>query len=189
MTILKDIQELAVTKKTPVIKPGFTVRIHQRIKEGEKERTQIFEGLVIKVNSGHGADKTFTVRKVVDGIGVEKIFPLYSSNIQKIEVKKQSKVRRAKLYYMRDRFGKSARLKGSFVSDAEMEEAINKLADEKAEEATEEPKAEEPKAEEPKAEEPKAEEPKAEEPKAEEPKAEEPKAEEPKAEEPKAEEK
>ena len=117
MTTLQDIQKLAIKKKVPVILTGHTVRVHQKIKEGEKERIQIFEGLVIRVNSGHGADKTFTVRKIVQGIGVEKIFPLYSPNIQKIEVKKESKVRRAKLYYMRDRSGKSARLKEGFISE------------------------------------------------------------------------
>lgn len=145
MTILQDLQKLAVKKKIPVIQVGHTVRVHQKIKEGEKERIQVFEGLVIRVNSGHGADKTFTVRKIVEGIGVEKIFPLYSPNIQKIEVKKESKVRRAKLYYMRDRAGKSARLKESFVSEdsaseasaiseEEMEKAVEELAEQKAKE-------------------------------------------------------
>ncbi len=135
MSTLKDIQELA-TKKVPNIETGLTVRVHQKIKEGEKERVQIFEGLVIKVNSGHGADKSFTVRKVVEGIGVEKIFPLFSANIVKIEVKKKSKIRRAKLYYMRDRSGKSARLKESFISEKDQEEAIEELAEQKAAEET-----------------------------------------------------
>ena len=123
MGILADIQELAITKKTPKLRTGQTVRVHQRIKEGEKERIQIFEGLIIKLNSGHGADKTFTVRKVTGGIGVEKTYPIYSTNIEKIEIKKKSKVRRAKLYYMRERFGKSARLKETFISsnDSDME--------------------------------------------------------------------
>jgi len=112
------------------------VRVHQKIKEGEKERIQLFEGLVIKVNSGHGADKTFTVRRVVGGVGVEKIFPLYSTNIEKIEIKKKSKVRRSKLYYMRGRSGKSARLKESFVSNKELEESIEELAEQKAWEAS-----------------------------------------------------
>lgn len=133
MTVLQDIQKLAV-KKVPVIQPGNTVKVHQKIKEGEKERIQIFEGLVIKINSGYGADKTITVRKIVGGIGVEKIFPLYSTNIEKIEVKKKSKVRRAKLYYMRNRSGKSARLKETFVSEKELEESIEELAEKKAKE-------------------------------------------------------
>ena len=127
-----------MNKKVPVIRTGQTVRVFQKIKEGEKERIQMFEGLVIKVNSGHGADRSFTVRKVVEGIGVEKIYPLYSPRIDKIEVKKEAKVRRAKLYYMRDRSGKSARLKESFVQNAEWEPVIEhavKAADAPVEEA------------------------------------------------------
>ncbi|MFH1284582.1 MAG: 50S ribosomal protein L19 [Candidatus Peregrinibacteria bacterium] len=115
-------QKIAMKHRRPDISTGNTVRVHQKIKEGDKERIQIFEGLVIKINSGHGADKTFTVRKVVEGIGVEKIFPLYSTNIEKIEVKKKAAVRRAKLYYMRERSGKSARLKETFVSSEDIEE-------------------------------------------------------------------
>jgi len=111
-------------KKVPVIKAGNTVRVHQRIKEGNKERIQIFEGLVIAVNAGYGPNKTFTVRKMVGGIGVEKIFPLYSTNIVKIQVIKSSDVRRTKLYYMRARSGKSARLKEKHLAekDVQMEE-------------------------------------------------------------------
>lgn len=139
MVTLQDIQRLSV-KKVPVIRTGHTVRVHQKIKEGDKERVQIFEGLVIKMNSGYGADKTFTVRKIVEGIGVERVFPLYSPKIEKIEVKKESKVRRAKLHYMRDRSGKSARLKETFVQqeaavdEAVVEAEIEKLAEEKAKE-------------------------------------------------------
>jgi large subunit ribosomal protein L19 len=98
-------------KSVPNLKTGLTVRVHQKIQEGEKTRTQVFEGLVIRVNPGSGADATFTVRKIVDGIGVEKIFPLYSENVSKIEVKKVARVRRSKLYFMRDRQGKSANLR------------------------------------------------------------------------------
>lgn len=97
-------------RATPELKPGYTVRVHQKIKEGDKERIQIFEGLIIKMSGGKGVGGTITVRKVTDGIGVEKIFPIHSPNIAKIEVKKIAKVRRAKLYYMRDLSGKSARL-------------------------------------------------------------------------------
>lgn len=124
MNILQLVQKMPV-KRVPEIRTGYTVRVHQKIKEGEKTRIQIFEGLVIKVNSGFGADKTITVRKVVGGIGVEKIFPVHSTNIEKFEVIKKSKVRRAKLYYMRERSGKSARLKETFVSskDFDQEEA------------------------------------------------------------------
>lgn len=106
-------------KKMPEIKPGMTVRVHQKIKEGEKERVQIFEGLVISVSPGNGTNKMITVRKIVEGVGVEKVFPVYSPSIVKIEVKKTSKIRRAKLYYMRERSGKSARLRGRFLSDSE----------------------------------------------------------------------
>lgn len=163
-------------KKVPVITPGCTVRVHQRIKEGEKERVQIFEGLVIAVNSGNGPNKTFTVRKIVDGIGVEKIFPLYSKNITKINVTKKSNVRRSKLYYMRKRSGKSARLRETHLSekDVQMEDFEEPVVEEAqteetevaevAEETTEQvaPEAVEEKA--PEAEEaaPEAEEPKAE---------------------------
>ena len=137
MNLLQEVQKMAVTKKVPAVAVGQTVRVHQRIKEGEKERVQIFEGLIIKVNSGHGADKTFTVRKMVGGIGVEKVFPLYSTNIVKIEVRKKAKVRRAKLYYLRERSGKSARLKETFVSDEERQAFEEPDAPEVAEETTE----------------------------------------------------
>lgn len=98
------------TSDIPELRSGYTVRVHQKIKEGDKERVQMFEGIVIKLGSGYGVDKTFTVRKVVDGVGVEKIFPLYSPNLAKIEVVKKSKVRRAKLYYLRGKLGKKFKL-------------------------------------------------------------------------------
>ena len=107
----------AVSKKVPDLKPGMTVKVYQRIKEGEKERTQMFEGIVLAVGSGNGMHKTFTVRKVVDGIGVEKVFPLYGSTIEKIVVKKTAKVRRSKLYYLRTAVGKAARLKETMVKE------------------------------------------------------------------------
>ena len=111
-------------KKMPDLKPGSTVRVHQKIKEGEKERVQVFEGLIIAVSPGNGVNKTFTVRKIVEGIGVEKVFPIYSPNIAKIQVKKTSNVRRSKLYYMRQRSGKSARLKEKHLTDEETNEQI-----------------------------------------------------------------
>ncbi|MFA7685640.1 MAG: 50S ribosomal protein L19 [Candidatus Gracilibacteria bacterium] len=145
MNLLQEVQNIAISKKkVPDVKVGNTVKVHQKIKEGEKERIQIFEGLVIAINSGHGADKTITVRKVVEGIGVERVFPLYSQHIEKIEVKKQSKVRRAKLYYMRDRKGKSARLKETFVKEnPEVEKAVEELATQRAKEEMEKAAAEE----------------------------------------------
>lgn len=84
------------------LKSGCLVRVHQRIREGDKERVQVFEGTILKVSSGQGLQKTFTVRKVVQNVGVEKIFPVQSPNVVKIEIVKKLKVRRAKLYYLRD---------------------------------------------------------------------------------------
>lgn len=94
----------------PELRPGYTVRVSQKIREGDKERIQVFEGLVIKINSGTGVGKTVTLRKVVDGIGVEKIIPLHSPNIAKMEVTKKSRVRRAKLYYIRGKLGERFKL-------------------------------------------------------------------------------
>jgi len=107
---VQDISKKFVNKKMPVLRPGYQVRVHQKIKEGEKERIQVFEGLVVSMNSGHGSSKTFTVRKVVQGIAVEKVFPVYSPLIAKIEVKKTFGVRRAKLNYLRKPKGVSKRL-------------------------------------------------------------------------------
>ncbi len=113
--LIQKIEKKQIKPDLPVIKAGYTVRVHQKIKEGEKERIQIYEGLVIALNHGHGPSKTMTVRKVVEGIGVEKIFPLNSPAVAKIEVVRIGKVRRAKLYYMRDISGKAARLKEMLV--------------------------------------------------------------------------
>lgn len=98
-------------KNIPDIRSGDVVRVHQKVKEKNKERIQVFEGLVIAVKHGKGINGTFTVRKISLGIGVEKIFPLHSPLITKIELVKRSKVRRAKLYYMRELRGKKARMK------------------------------------------------------------------------------
>lgn len=108
------------TKKVPEILPGYTVRVHEKIQEGSKERVQVFEGLVISVHNGHTAtDRSFTVRKVVSGIGVEKTFPLMSPSIEKIEVKKVAKTRRAKLFFIRGRTGKAARFTERFTTEGE----------------------------------------------------------------------
>ena len=95
----------------PELKSGMKVRVWQKIKEADKERLQAFEGVVIAVKHGRGKTSTFTVRKISSGIGVERIFPLHASTIEKIEVLSQAKVRRAKLYYLRGRIGKKAKMK------------------------------------------------------------------------------
>lgn len=98
--------------KTPVeIRPGWMVKVFQKIKEGEKERVAPFEGIIIAKKHGKEAGGTFTVRRVVSGIGVEKIFPIYSPTIEKIEIIKKAKVRRAKLYYLRGKSRKETRRK------------------------------------------------------------------------------
>jgi large subunit ribosomal protein L19 len=98
-------------KKMPELKPGDTVKVHQKIKEGGKERIQIFEGIIIAKKHGSGISGMITVRKVVDGVGVERVFPIHSPSLDKIEVIRRAKVRRAKLYYLRTAKGKKARLK------------------------------------------------------------------------------
>jgi large subunit ribosomal protein L19 len=112
-------------KSLPDIKPGDTIKVHQKIKEGGKERIQVFEGLVIAKKHGKGISTTITVRKVVSGVGVERVFPIHSPAIDKIEVLRHGKVRRAKLYYLRTAKGKKARLKNkefaSVITDKESE--------------------------------------------------------------------
>ncbi|NIV97124.1 50S ribosomal protein L19 [candidate division KSB1 bacterium] len=93
----------------PDFGPGDTVAVHTKVKEGDKERIQVFEGVVIK-RKGSGTNETFTVRKISNGIGVERIFPLHSPNIDKLVTLRSGKVRRAKLYYLRDLKGKAARI-------------------------------------------------------------------------------
>lgn len=108
--ILNSIAEPCLKTDLPEIKPGDTVKVHVKVKEGDKERIQVFEGVVLAVKNG-GIAKNVTVRKISYGIGVERIFPVHSPNVAKFEVIRRSKVRRAKLYYLRDRVGKKARLK------------------------------------------------------------------------------
>ncbi len=98
-------------KEIDQIRPGYTVRVHQKIKEGDKQRIQIFEGLVIARKHGKGISSTITVRKISQGIGVERIFPVHAPFVEKIEVVKKHKIRRAKLYYIREKSAKEARLK------------------------------------------------------------------------------
>ena len=108
--IIKELEKEQLKAEVPQFATGDTVRVHNRIKEGTRERVQIFEGTVIKIQ-GTGARKTFTVRKLSNGVGVEKTFPIHSPNVEGVEVTRQGKVRRAKLYYLRERTGKSARVK------------------------------------------------------------------------------
>ena len=98
-------------KELPDIKPGDTVKVYQKIKEKDKERLQAFEGVVLARKHGRGISATITVRRIVSGVGVEKIFPIHSPIIEKIEILKRSKVRRAKLYYLRGLSRKAARIK------------------------------------------------------------------------------
>ena len=110
--VIQKLEERGLRKDLPEFRVGDTLRVHVKVVEGEKERLQSFEGVVIKMNRG-GSRTTFTVRKVSYGVGVERIFPLHSQRIEKIQVLSHSKVRRAKLYYLRGRSGKAARLESS----------------------------------------------------------------------------
>jgi len=111
MDVVSQIEAAQSKKDFPTLRPGETVRVHVKIVEGEKERTQVFEGIVIGLSGGSNR-ATFTVRKVSYGVGVERIFPLHSPRIEKVEVVSRGQVRRAKLYYLRKRSGKAARLYG-----------------------------------------------------------------------------
>jgi large subunit ribosomal protein L19 len=110
MPIVKHISNTQV-RTLPEFKPGYTVRVHQRISEGGKERVQIFEGLVIARKGGTGVNATFMVRKIASGVGVERIYPLHSPNIVKLEVVKANQVRQAKIYYVRQRQDNTPRMR------------------------------------------------------------------------------
>ena len=110
MDVMKMIAQEYVREDIPQFKVGDTVKVHIKIKEGNRERIQIFEGFVLKRQNG-GLSETFTVRRIASGVGVEKTFPLHSPRIDKIEVVRAGDVRRAKLNYMRERTGKSAKIK------------------------------------------------------------------------------
>lgn len=110
MDALKIIAQESLKTELPVVNIGDTVKVHIRITEGEKSRIQIFEGTVIAKKHG-GINETFTVRRVTHGCGVEKVFPIHSPSVNKVEIVRAGKVRRAKLYYLRDRVGKSAKVK------------------------------------------------------------------------------
>src|SRR5690606_23927135 len=115
MDLVKFVEEQAVVKnEVPAFKAGDTISVHYKIREGNKERVQVYQGVVIQLNSV-GSNATFTVRKISNGVGVERIFPTYSPNNKKIDVNSVGKVRRAKLFYLRSRTGKAARIKAKRV--------------------------------------------------------------------------
>ncbi len=155
MDIIKSIEHEQLKNKIPELKVGNTVRVHVRIKEGNKERIQVFEGTIIKVQGG-GVNKSFTVRKISYGVGVEKTFLVHSPLVEKVELVRVGKARRARLFYLRDRVGKAAKTKeqiGARIENKEITikenlveepvaEEVVETAQEVATEATEAPKAE-----------------------------------------------
>ena len=110
MDLMQSFTQKHLKAEPPVVTVGDTVRVHLKVKEGNRERIQIFEGTVSAKKHG-GIEETFTVRRISYGIGVEKVFPLHAPSIEKVEVVRHGKVRRAKLYYLRDRVGKAAKVK------------------------------------------------------------------------------
>ena len=135
MDIIKSIEHEQLKNKIPDLKVGDTVRVHQRIKEGNRERIQVFEGIIIKKQNG-GVNATFTVRKISYGVGVEKTFLVHSPLVEKVELVRVGKARRAKLYYLRDRIGKAAKTKENAGARIENKEITVKedLAEEPIEE-------------------------------------------------------
>ncbi len=140
MDIIKSIEHEQLKNKIPELKVGNTVKVHVRIKEGNKERIQVFEGIIIKVQGG-GVNQTFTVRKISYGVGVEKTFLVHSPLVEKVELVRVGKARRAKLFYLRDRVGKAAKTKEQVGARIEDKEIVVK------EDLPEEPVAEDAKAE------------------------------------------
>ena len=110
MDLIKELESQQLKKEMPVVNVGHTVGVHVKIKEGSRERIQVFEGIVIAKKHG-GLEETFTVRRLAYGVGVEKTFPVHSPNVEKVEIVRNGKVRRAKLYYLRDRVGKASKVK------------------------------------------------------------------------------
>lgn len=147
MDIIKSIEHEQLKNKIPELKVGNTVKVHVRIKEGNKERIQVFEGIIIKVQGG-GVNQTFTVRKISYGVGVEKTFLVHSPLVEKVELVRVGKARRARLFYLRDRVGKAAKTReqvGARIEDKEIvvkedltEESVVETEEVKAEVAPEE---------------------------------------------------
>ena len=142
MDIIKSIEHEQLKNKIPELKVGNTVRVHVRIKEGNKERIQVFEGIIIKVQGG-GVNRSFTVRKISYGVGVEKTFLVHSPLVEKVELVRVGKARRARLFYLRDRLGKAAKTKEQVGARIENREITIK------EDLVEEPAVEEAKEEAP----------------------------------------
>ena len=146
MDIIKSIEHEQLKNKIPELKIGNTVRVHVKIKEGNKERIQVFEGIIIKKQGG-GVNETFTVRKISYGVGVEKTFLVHSPLVEKVEVVRVGKVRRAKLYYLRDRVGKASKPKekiGARIETREItvkEDLVEEPVDSAKAEVVEEPAA------------------------------------------------
>ena len=140
MDIIKSIEHEQLKNTIPDLKVGNTVRVHVRIKEGNKERIQVFEGIIIKKQGG-GLNETFTVRKISYGVGVEKTFLIHSPLVEKVEVVRVGKARRAKLYYLRERTGKASKTKELVGARIENKEIVLKedLTEEPVEEAVETP--------------------------------------------------
>lgn len=125
MNLLEAVDKQQMRDDIPDFRPGDTVRVHAKVRERGKERIQVFEGVVIRKRRGQKRS-TFTVRKISFGVGVERIFPLYSPNIDKIEVVRYGKVRRAKLYYLRNKRGKAARIKERRIFETKKEKTKEK---------------------------------------------------------------
>jgi len=125
MDVIKAIEHEQLKSKVPVLDVGNTVKVHVKVKEGNRERIQVFEGIIIKKQGG-GVNETFTVRKISYGVGVEKTFLLHSPNVEKVEVVRVGKARRAKLFYLRDRIGKAAKTKEKVGARIETKEIVVK---------------------------------------------------------------
>ena len=125
MDIIKSIEHEQLKSKVPVLDIGNTVRVHVRVKEGNRERIQVFEGIIIKKQGG-GLTETFTVRRISYGVGVEKTFLLHSPMVEKVEVVRVGKARRAKLFYLRDRIGKASKTKEKLGARIENKEIVVK---------------------------------------------------------------
>ena len=139
---IDSVIETKPNPKIPAFRPGDTVKVHAKVVEGERERIQVFEGVVIRIRRG-GVNSNFTVRRISHGVGVERIFPYYSPLVDKVDVVRVGSVRRAKLYYLRERIGKAARIKPGSRARFEALTALPPAAYEEAEALVEETLAEE----------------------------------------------